>query len=232
MDQRYRGRVTSHEAEVPTPRGRARQAQNNDEAILLAAHDVFNEYGWGAPMADVAARAGTGVASIYRRYPSKTELANAIRVLTLKRICERAETCVVDVRGAQPLESAVELLLRRHLLAATAPIGVTFGRYVETTPEIDELGDRLHEALLDIIAVDRELGLVPHHYGPADLMLTLTHLRPPLATDRERATEMHLRELDYVLRGIRAVAADGTPVSGKPSSWQEWLQLNSTDGGR
>ncbi|TCK41336.1 TetR family transcriptional regulator [Leucobacter luti] len=231
MNRRYLGRVSSPDTDVPPLRGRAREAQSNDEAILLAAHDVFSEYGWGAPMAEVAARAHTGVASIYRRYPSKTELVNAIRELTLEQICVRAEECVAEARAAHPGISAVALFLRGHILSATAPMGVTFGRYVETTPQIDQLGERLHAALLDIVAVDHELGLIPRHYGPADVMLTITHLRPSLAVAPERAIEIHLRELDYVLHGLRAVAAQNTPVSGEPSNWQEWLRLNSTNGG-
>ncbi|RZT68443.1 TetR/AcrR family transcriptional regulator [Leucobacter luti] len=222
---------------VPPPlRGRAREAQGNDASILQAAREVFSEYGWGAPMAEIAARAQTGVASIYRRYPSKTELVNAIRVLSLEQICELVESCAVPDPEAPAPASRVERFLRRHIVAASTPLLTTFGRYVETTGEIDALAERLRLGLEALVGADRERGLVPAHYGPADLMLTITHLRPPLAVDRQRANEIHLRQLDYVLLGLRAAAAaeaaGDTVLSGAPSSWDEWLRLNSTDAGR
>lgn len=223
----------------PAPlRGRAREAQNNDGAILRAAREVFSEYGWGAPMSEIAARANTGVASIYRRYPSKGDLVNAIRVFSLEQICALAEDSATAAREAGTAEapagagSAVERFLRRHIESASPPLASTFGRYVETTPEIDRLAERLRLALEDVVAVDRARGTIPAHYGPADIMLTITHLRPTLSASPERSREIHLRELDYVLHGLRSVAASGSQISGTPSDWQEWLRLNSTNAGR
>lgn len=217
------------ESDAPPLRGRAREAQSNDAAILDAAREVFSEWGWGAPMSEVAARAHTGVASIYRRYPSKTDLVNAIRVMALDAICELAETSAVIAAERGGAASAVELFLRRHIVEASGPLMPLLGRRVDTTDEIDALSDRLKQALEAVLAIDRELGLVSPEYGAGDLMLTVTHLRPRLTVSRERANEIHLRELDYVLAGIRAFAASGASPSGQPSSWGEWLSLNNAD---
>lgn len=221
--------MTSPEAEAVPLRGRAREAQSNDSAILRAAREVFSEWGWGAPMSEIAARANTGVASIYRRYPSKTELVNAIRVIALEAICELAEDCAAKAGTPGQPASAVELFLRRHISEANGPLMPLLGRRVGATQEIDALSDRLHVALSDVIAIDRGLGLVAANYGPGDIMLTVTHLRPSLTADRERSNEIHLRELDYVLAGIRAFAASGEEPSGHASDWNEWLRLNNAD---
>lgn len=231
-NQRYRGDVTPTNSGTPPLRGRAREAQSNDGSILQAAREVFYEYGWGAPMSEIAARAGIGVASIYRRYPSKPVLVNALRMLALEQVIDLADTSAATAGTPGHPDSAVEIFLRRNIVESSAPLVSTFGRHMETNPEIDVLADRLETALESVIAVDRRLKLIPEHYGPADIMLTITHLRPNLAVSRQRSNEIHLRELDYVLHGLRAVAADGSAVAGSPSSWQEWLQLNSTNGGR
>lgn len=217
------------EADATPLRGRAREAQSNDGAILRAAREVFSEWGWGAPMSEVAARANTGVASIYRRYPSKTELVNAIRVIALEKICELAEDCAATAGTNDNPASAVEHFLSRHISEANGPLMPLLGRRVGSTDEIDALSDRLEVALAAVIAIDRRLGLAPDHYGPGDLMLTVTHLRPALTLDRERANEIHLRELDYVLAGIRAFAASGAEPSGRASDWDEWLRMNNAD---
>ncbi|GAA1578099.1 TetR/AcrR family transcriptional regulator [Leucobacter aridicollis] len=221
--------MTSHEPEAGPLRGRAREAQSNDGAILRAAREVFSEWGWSAPMSEVAARANTGVASIYRRYPSKTELVNAIRVYALDLICELAEDCAGKAGQPGQPESAVELFLRRHIAEARGPLMPLLGRQVGSNDEIDALSDRLEVALAAIIAHDVARGLVPASYGPGDLMLTVTHLRPALTVPRERANVIHLRQLDYVLAGLRAYAETGDEPSGQSSSWAEWVSLNNTD---
>ena len=40
---------------------------------------------------------------------------------------------------------------------------------------------------------------------------------------------MHLRQLDYVLAGLRAYAKSGEEARGQSSSWAEWVSLNNTD---
>lgn len=221
--------MISPDAEAGPLRGRAREAQSNDSAILRAAREVFSEWGWGAPMSEVASRAHTGVASIYRRYPSKTDLVNAIRVIALELICQLAEECAALAGTTGRPESAVELFLRRHIAEANGPLMPLLGRQVGTTDEIDALSDRLELALEAVLAIDRAQGLVPLAYGPGDLMLTVTHLRPTLTVGRDRANEIHMRELDYVLAGIRAFAASGVEPSGRPASWTEWVRLNNAD---
>jgi AcrR family transcriptional regulator len=61
-------------AEACRKRGRPRSAQA-DEAILDAAIDAFIEHGWnGLTIEGVAARAGVGKATIYRRYECRMDL--------------------------------------------------------------------------------------------------------------------------------------------------------------
>lgn len=60
------------------------------ERLLAAAAEVFVTRGLDAPMSEVASAAGAGVASIYRRYPSKHELLAAIVVRRLDLIADAA----------------------------------------------------------------------------------------------------------------------------------------------
>jgi AcrR family transcriptional regulator len=58
---------------------RARKdAQRNLERVLRAAHDLFAERGAEVTMEEVARRAGVGVGTIYRRFPSKEHLFAAV----------------------------------------------------------------------------------------------------------------------------------------------------------
>jgi AcrR family transcriptional regulator len=53
-------------------------AARNRERILLAARAVFAERGLDATLDDVADQAGLGVGTVYRRFPSKEDLVEAL----------------------------------------------------------------------------------------------------------------------------------------------------------
>ena len=69
--------MTTASAEVRRPPGRPRSAEA-DEAILDATLELFADAGLeGLTVEGVAARAGVGKATVYRRYPGKLELVVA-----------------------------------------------------------------------------------------------------------------------------------------------------------
>lgn len=68
-------------ASVTPERGRPRSPERT-EAILQACHDLVKEVGYdNLRMQDVAERSGTGLATIYRRWPTKQELVAAALAL-------------------------------------------------------------------------------------------------------------------------------------------------------
>jgi len=60
-----------------TPRRRS-DAERNAVAVLEAARELFAEVGVDAPMRSIAARAGVGVGTVYRRFPQRSDLIIAV----------------------------------------------------------------------------------------------------------------------------------------------------------
>lgn len=56
------------------PRKPRRDAERNRAALLAAARDVVGERGLDAPLEQIARRAGVGIGTLYRHFPSRTEL--------------------------------------------------------------------------------------------------------------------------------------------------------------
>ena len=86
--QRARGR-----SRPTTERPLRSDAERNRQRILSAAGSVFAERGLGATMDDIAAHAGVGVGTVYRRYPDKQLLIDALfeqRIEELARVGEQA----------------------------------------------------------------------------------------------------------------------------------------------
>jgi AcrR family transcriptional regulator len=49
-------------------------AQRNRERIIVAAREVFGQRGLDVPVEDIARHAGVGVATLYRRFPTRADL--------------------------------------------------------------------------------------------------------------------------------------------------------------
>ncbi|MGN9795890.1 TetR/AcrR family transcriptional regulator [Streptomyces sp. NPDC054847] len=63
--------------EAPS-RGKRADAQRNRETVLAAAAEVFVTSGVDAPIRQIAARAGVGMATIYRHFPTRADLVTAV----------------------------------------------------------------------------------------------------------------------------------------------------------
>lgn len=66
----------------------------NRQRLIDAAHNVFRERGLDAEMKLIAERAGVGVGTIYRNFPTKDDLITAIiaeMIDNLNDVCEEAE---------------------------------------------------------------------------------------------------------------------------------------------
>ena len=62
-------------------------ARRNRERVLDAAREVFGAEGLDAQVDDIARRAGVGVGTVYRHFPTKEALVEAVAVLGYQEIC-------------------------------------------------------------------------------------------------------------------------------------------------
>ena len=65
-------------------------ARRNREKVLEAARVVFSEHGRDAQMDDIARRAGVGVGTVYRHFPTKEALIEALMVAAFQTIADHA----------------------------------------------------------------------------------------------------------------------------------------------
>jgi AcrR family transcriptional regulator len=65
-------------------------AQRNRDHLLRAAQLAFAERGRDASLEDIARRAGVGVGTLYRHFPSRQELIEAVYVGEVEALCRSA----------------------------------------------------------------------------------------------------------------------------------------------
>lgn len=105
----------------PAPRKRA-DARRNEEALLEAAAAAFVASGVDAPVRDIAAKAGVGVATIYRHFPTRADLIVAVYRHQVEACAEAGPALLAD--SASPHEALVrwidlfvDFLVTKHGLA-------------------------------------------------------------------------------------------------------------------
>jgi AcrR family transcriptional regulator len=87
------------ESTASSPARRA-DAQRNREKILAAARAAFADTGTRVSMAEISRRAGVGMATLYRNFPSRQELLEALFTDDVNAVCAAAATVEGETPGA------------------------------------------------------------------------------------------------------------------------------------
>jgi AcrR family transcriptional regulator len=175
-------------------------AAANRDRVLEAARQAFAELGPEAKVEEVAQRAGVGVGTIYRRFPSKAEL---VRAILHERITE-LDAALVQLSGdAEPfaaLSSFVDVLVRmqaedrgvlRLMAQALGPAA------------LPESVDRLHDGVWKLIKRGQSRGQIRPDVKKADVPRLLR-----MATAAISPADAACPDVPAALRGA-AILLDG-----------------------
>lgn len=173
---------------------RADAARNRD-AIVAAAREMFAAQGLSASLEEIAARAGVGIGTLYRRFPTRREL---IAAALAGRVAEYA--------------AAAE----RGRAADDAWAGLV--GFVERTCELQASDRGLAELLAGTRPEDEDVArLLCAVSGDVDAMIGRAKADGMLRADFTR------EDLTLVL--IAAGAVVHVPGAGAPDAWRRFLEL-------
>ena len=85
--------------QFPAPTRRA-DAERNRDKILAAARTAFADPDAEVSMAEISRRAGVGMATLYRNFPGRQELLEALYTDEVDAVCQAAETTGGETPGA------------------------------------------------------------------------------------------------------------------------------------
>jgi AcrR family transcriptional regulator len=75
---------------LPCTRPTRADAARNYDLLVTAARQAFAEHGTDTSLEEIARRAGVGIGTLYRRFPSRTALLEAVYVDEIQSVCDRA----------------------------------------------------------------------------------------------------------------------------------------------
>jgi AcrR family transcriptional regulator len=85
-------------------------ARRNFDALLSAARGLFAEQGTDASLEDIARRAGVGIGTLYRNFPTRQDLFESVYLGEVEELCAAAEAAM-----QQPPWEALSSWLRRFV---------------------------------------------------------------------------------------------------------------------
>ncbi|HEU4978820.1 MAG TPA: helix-turn-helix domain-containing protein [Solirubrobacteraceae bacterium] len=83
-------------------------ARRNYDKLVTAAREAFTESDKSASLEDIARRAGVGIGTLYRHFPTRTDLIEAVYVEEVERLCSSA----LDLQDQPPWDALVGWLRR------------------------------------------------------------------------------------------------------------------------
>jgi AcrR family transcriptional regulator len=179
---------------VAAPQRRA-DARRNHERVFAAALEIFDEHGLQGTIPQVAERAGVGKATVYRSYPAKEDLVDAV---TRYRLAQLEQSIAPATAEAGPYEAFSGYVTRLFdSLAGDRLLSEVLAEPQSVTAE------RMLAAMADLMEAAKTSGQVRSDATELDLRVVLCGMALMLMSIKERSPEIWRRYAELSLRALR-----------------------------
>ncbi|PPJ25166.1 TetR/AcrR family transcriptional regulator [Nocardia nova] len=144
-------------------------ARRNYERILECAREAFAEHGPEAPLDEVARRAAVGPGTLYRHFPNRDALIEAVYRSSIEALAELAAELTETLRPLDALEqwfrAQVRFVMDKRSLAVTLKAAIDHGSQTFTL-----CSKLITDAATSVLQPAQEAGLVRPEIEPRDLL--------------------------------------------------------------
>ncbi|HZE30365.1 MAG TPA: TetR/AcrR family transcriptional regulator [Actinoallomurus sp.] len=173
-------------------------ARRNYKRLLTEAKRAFLEHGAEVPLEDIARSAGVGIGTLYRHFPTRLALQEAVYHEEVDELCTKAYELVESESGGEALPA----WMRSFTTYATNKRGLmqTMKEVIDRRSDLfSRCHDEIQEAAGAVLAAAKDAGTVRPEVSVSDL-LRLTH---GLSVATQHVPEDADRLLSYLLDGLR-----------------------------
>ncbi|WP_040686240.1 TetR/AcrR family transcriptional regulator [Nocardia vinacea] len=174
-------------------------ARRNYVRIVTSAQEAFAEQGPDAPLEEIARRAGVGIGTLYRHFPSREVLIEAVYRSSIEQLSARAHSLLETHSGTEALEiwlrEQVQWVMDNRSLATTLKAGMDKG-----SPTFTLCRTLITDAAAALLQAAQDSGDIRRDIEPRDL-LRFGH---GIGIACETVPEAAPRMLDVTLDGMRA----------------------------
>jgi AcrR family transcriptional regulator len=147
-------------------------ARRNRDALLAKARELFADGCFDLRFDDFARLAGVGTGTLYRHFPTRAALAEAVYREELTAMCARAR----ELQATLPAVEALSAFLRGFVdhLHTHQGLARTLATLMATRSEtLADGGRELHQAITDLLAAGAEQGTIRDDVGAGTVMMVL-----------------------------------------------------------
>jgi AcrR family transcriptional regulator len=192
-------------ASASTERRPRADAVRNRDLLLSAAAASFAARGADVPLEDIARRAGVGIGTLYRHFPTRDALVEAVYRHEVEVLCDTADELLESLPPDQALAEWMQLFVRhvatkKGMLSVLRPMMDTNASFAEQTR------GRARGAATKLLEAGRATGTVRGDVNGEDLVRAVSGIC--MSTDQERS-EASVRLVGLLVDGLRHGAAGG-----------------------
>jgi AcrR family transcriptional regulator len=188
-------------------------ARRNREKLLTAATEAFAEEGENVALETIAARAGVGIGTLYRHFPSRDALIVAAYQHEVDALCAAA----ADLLRSQPADAALRAWTERFAdyIATKRAMGDALRSAVASdSPLFAETRDRILGALRLLLDAGAEAGTLRADVNPEDVMRVINGIW--YLPDGPQWRDTVGRMLDLIIDGLRYGVPDRAQRGSQP----------------
>ncbi len=176
-------------------------AQRNRDRLLAAAKAAFADLGADVSLDEIARRAGVGIGTLYRHFPSRDALVEEVYRREVQQLAEAASRLGESLPAGDALHEW--MLLFVDYIAAKKVIAPALAMVVGGAPELYAAsGARISEAMSGLVARARMSGDIRADANSADLLRALVGFAyASKGPDWEASAK---RLIDILMDGLRA----------------------------
>lgn len=186
------------------PRPLRADARRNHERVVEAARVVFAEQGREAQMDDVARGAGVGVGTVYRHFPTKEALIDALAIDRFARVIVVAKAAL---ERDDPWPALVDTLWAgAEILSADRAFTEIIGELRGPMPFSPELAAEMNETFAELVRRAQASGELRADVVVDDVAMFMCGIGA--ATRKpHRCPDAWRRHLAIIIDGLRATSA-------------------------
>jgi AcrR family transcriptional regulator len=184
------------------PRMRA-DARRSRAKLLDAATAAFAENGADAPLEDIARRAGVGIGTLYRHFPTRVDLQAAVYRSQVESVCAAADEYMVSAAPDQALSGWLRAMVA-YLATKRGLSRVLIDTVGRDSQLMTGCWDAMNDATERLMTRAQQAGVLRDDIKAIDV-LRLVH---GVVIATERAPSETDRLLGLMLDGLRARPAD------------------------
>lgn len=196
----------------------------NRAAIVRAAREVFGEQGLDAPLDEIARRAGTGNATLYRRFPSRADLIAAVFAERMADHLNAVEAGLADPDPWRGFASYVEAV--GVMQAQDRGIADLVTMPIPAAPDIEDLRRRAFDGLVRLVDRAHRAGVLRADFTTQDVVLLMMANAGLLERAHGISAAASARLVHLLLDGCRAEAATDGPAAPSARSTEQAMRRN------